>query len=460
MGKKVVVDFSRFYDCIPRTFWDVFESKKKIRVLKGGAGSGKSYFVFSEMIYNVITNACNYLVVRQTATSNRTSTFALTKQIINRFGLQDLFKENKTDMTFECIANGAIIYYRGLDDVERLKSISFPGGSGILERVIFEEASEGNIDSFRQLLIRLRGQSKNYFQFTLMLNPVSSKNWIKKYFFDSTEYSSFSMLHHSTYKDNPFLTKDYAETLEGFKDYDQNFYNIYALGQWGVAEGRIFSNYENGKLPVSRDSLDTTDILAGLDFGYNHPTCLVLSTIIDGVLYTFDELVAYETTNDDYIDLIEEFRFIPKQQRVVYDSEDPARGNAMLKAGYSVTPAKKGKGSVQRTIDYLKSFPKWVIDAEKCPRLMQELEQYQWRKDKDGNPMDEPVKIMDDAISAVRYSIEHLAMLNAAPGVLSGKKSDQKKKLIDAKKEMRKQKREVLKAQARKKRESVSADKK
>lgn len=453
MSKKVI-DFSNFYDCISPHFWEVLENKSKVRILKGGAGSGKSYTVFSQMIYDMCVNACNHLVVRQTAASNRTSTYSLTKQIITKFGLNSFFRENKTEMTFTCTINNSMVYFRGLEgDVDRLKSLSFPGASGLLERIIFEESSEGDIESVLQLLLRMRGESKNYFQMTLLLNPVSATNYIKKYFYDSNEYKAYK--HESTYKDNVFIDEFYGETLESLKKENYNMYRIYALGEWGIAEGKIFNHYEALQFPFDRENIDISEILAGCDWGYNHPTCLTLSYIKDNVLYTFDELVAYETTNAEYINLVEEYKFIPKEQRVVYDSEDPARGKEFLNHGYSFTPAKKGKGSVLRTIDYIKSFSKWYIDPDRCPRLLQELEQYSWRKDKDGNPMDEPIALMDDSISAVRYSIEHLAHLKGKPGVLSGTITDQKKDLIEIKKAERKKRKEVIVSQRKRRKEEI-----
>jgi phage terminase large subunit len=451
---KQIINFENFYDCISPHFWEAIENENKIRILKGGAGSGKSYTIFSQMIYDMVVNACNHLVVRQTAASNRTSTFALTKQIINKFGLSDFFKENKSEMSFLCKINGSMVYFRGLEgDVDRLKSLSFPGASGILERVIFEEASEGNIESVIQLLLRMRGESKNYFQMTLLLNPVSAMNYIKKYFYDSNEYKAYK--HNSTYKDNIFIDEFYGETLESLKKENYNMYRIYALGEWGISEGKIFNNYEAMSFPFDRENIDSSEILAGCDWGYNHPTCLTLSYIKDNILYTFDELVAYESTNTEFIKLVEEFDFISKNQRVIYDSEDPARGKEFINHGYSFIGAKKGKGSVLRTIDYIKSFDRWYVDSDRCPRLMQELEQYAWRKDKDGNPMDEPIAIMDDAISAVRYSIEHLAHMKGKPGVLSGSISDQKKGIIEIKKAQRRQMKEVLKAQRKKKKSDI-----
>ena len=446
------IDFSKFYKCIPEAFWDAFENKSRIKIYWGGAGSAKSFTAFSEMVYNMVVHGCNYLIVRQTANSNRTSTYSLTKKIISNFGLENVFKENKTDMTFTCIMNKAMVVFRGLEDVERLKSISYPGGSGILERIIFEESSEGSFESFSQLNIRLRGQSSNFFQITLLLNPVSITNWVKTTFFDRNDFNAY--IHRSTYKDNPFLDDDYIKALESFKNINENFYRIYCLGEWGITTGLIFDNWKNGKMPIDRTVLDNSQILAGCDWGFNHPSVITLSYIHEDILYTFDELVAFESTNIEFLELIEEFNFIDKTQNTVYDPEDAARGREFVQNGYSFRPAKKGKGSVKRTIDYIKSFKSWVIDAERCPRLFQEVQQYQWRVDKDKKPIDEPVNFMDDAIASVRYAIEHLANLKGKPSILSGSLSDAKKSLIELKKEERRKRRDVIKAQIKKNKEN------
>ena len=286
---------------------------------------------------------------------------------------------------------------------------------------------------------------------TLLLNPISSSNWIKTTFFDSNDFNVY--IHRSTYKDNPYLDEDYIHALESFKKIDENFYNIYCLGMWGETKGVVFNNWEARNFPFDIDNIDESEILAGCDWGFNHPTCLTLNYISDDILYTFNELVAYESTNMEFLKLIQEVNFIQKTQRVIYDNEDPARGVEFQQNGYAFLPAKKGKGSVLRTIDYIKSFKKWIIDPRTCPRLLQELEQYHWRLDKDKKPMDEPVKFMDDAIASVRYAIEHLALMKGKPSTLSGTVSEGKKRLIEVKKEERRKQREVKKAQFRRLRE-------
>jgi phage terminase large subunit len=443
-----IISFERFYECIPEKFWEAIEVKNRIKIYMGGAGSGKSYTAFQEMIMNVCVNACNYLVLRQTAVSNTISSWALTIKLMNDWGIKSFFKINKSDKKMTFIPNGAAIVFRGMEDPERIKSVSFEGASGILERVLFEEASEGYFDGVLQLLLRMRGQSPNYFQLILLLNPVSEQNYIKKHFYDKDDFDVYR--HHSTYLDNPFIDEFYRETLESFKESSPQYYKIYALGQWGQLSGQIFHNWERKTFPFSKEAI-YDEILCGQDWGFNHPTSLTFSYIKDNCLYTFHEIIAFETTNPEYIKIIEEDGLLEKNKVVTYDPEDPARGTEFKNKGYSYVPAKKGKGSVLRTIDFINDFEKWYIDPS-CVRLLQEVELYHWKTGKNPDTgenitLDEPVKFNDDAIDSVRYAIEHLANMKGKPSVLSGGKSESKKSLIELKKEERKKRREVMKAQ-------------
>ena len=176
----------------------------------------------------------NLLVVRQTGKSNRDSTFALFKQLIREWKLDSVFEI--TDLRIKC-KNGNEIIFSGLDDVEKIKSVTFE--SGELTDIWVEEATETLEEDINQLKVRLRG-GKSKKQMVLSFNPVNINHWIKKHFIDS----GLATVCHSTYKDNKFLTKEDAETLESFKDVDEYYYKVYCLGQWGVL-GKTYFNAEN-----------------------------------------------------------------------------------------------------------------------------------------------------------------------------------------------------------------------
>lgn len=209
-----------------RVFNDIYfpllDNEDRYVVLYGGGSSGKSFFIAQWLIYKMLTRKMNLLVVRQTANTNRDSTFALLKEVIHKWKLDELFKIN--DLRIKCINDNEIIF-RGLDDSEKIKSVTFE--SGELTHVWVEEATECQEADIQQLKVRLRGGTTKK-QMILSFNPVNVNHWIKKHFIDS----GLATVVHSTYKDNKFLTEEDKKALESFKYTDQYYYQVYCLGQW------------------------------------------------------------------------------------------------------------------------------------------------------------------------------------------------------------------------------------
>ena len=198
----------------------------------GGGSSGKSYFIVERYVKKIMSKKMNLLVVRQTGNTNRNSTFALFKQVISSWGVSQLFKINESDLRIKCV-NGNEIIFSGLDDTEKLKSVTFE--SGELTDIWVEEATETLEEDINQLKVRLRG-GKSKKQMVLSFNPVNINHWIKRHFIDS----GLATVCHSTYKDNKFLTEEDKQTLESFKNTDTYYYNVYCLGQWRSIRKDIF----------------------------------------------------------------------------------------------------------------------------------------------------------------------------------------------------------------------------
>lgn len=217
-------------------FLPYLDNTSRYLILYGGAGSGKSYFAAERYIYKMLHEKhFNLLVVRATGKSNRDSTFALLKQIIYKWRLKRYFKINESEMRIICTINNHEIVFNGLDDVEKLKSITFM--SGELTDIWIEEASETQEVDFKQLDLRLRGKSGRY-QFTISFNPIDINHWLKKRFFDK-QYDNVTVVH-SNYQNNEFLDDTYKQLLESYKDTDPYYYDVYCLGRWGVLGKTIF----------------------------------------------------------------------------------------------------------------------------------------------------------------------------------------------------------------------------
>ncbi len=157
-------------------------------------------FAVQRFLYRLLTlPLCNILVVRAVAATNRDSTYALFRQVICRWGLSDLFSCKDSDLRISC-ANGNSVIFKGLDDTEKLKSITFPKGETY--RYMDRRSVRGAGGGLQPLDVRLRGKGTHK-QIVLTFNPVSVLHWLKLRFFDRKDPRAVVLK--STYKDNNFL---------------------------------------------------------------------------------------------------------------------------------------------------------------------------------------------------------------------------------------------------------------
>ena len=234
-----VVNDEIYIEISKRVFNEVYfpylDNEDRYLIFYGGGSSGKSYFIGQRWIYMLIQpdKKCNLLVVRQTGDTNRRSTFPLLKQVISNWNLSEFFKINESDMRIKCLLTGNEVAFAGLDDVEKIKSITFVNGE--LTHIWVEEATECQEADINQLKVRLRG-GKSKKQIVLSFNPINVQHWIKRHFIDS----GLATVCFSTYKDNKFLTDDDRKALEDLQYTDEYTYRVYCLGEWGILGKTVF----------------------------------------------------------------------------------------------------------------------------------------------------------------------------------------------------------------------------
>jgi phage terminase large subunit len=221
-----------------KVFNDVYipylDNEDRYLIFYGGGSSGKSHFIAQRYIYKMLkSKRCNVLITRQTGDTNRKSTFPLMKQVLNQWNLTQYFKINESDMRIKCMLNNNEIAFAGLDDVEKIKSITFENGE--LTDIWCEEATEMLEADINQLKVRLRG-GKSKKQMILSFNPINIQHWIKGHFIDS----GLATTCFTTYKDNKFLSEDDKKALEDLKYTDEYTYEVYCLGHWGIVGKTVF----------------------------------------------------------------------------------------------------------------------------------------------------------------------------------------------------------------------------
>lgn len=398
-------------------FREANRTTKRYRVMKGSAGSGKSVNVAQDYIIKLMDKrytGANLLVVRKSESTNKYSTYAELTAAIHRIcgplaNKYWIIRQNPLELI--CRVTGNAVIFRGVNDArqrEKIKSINFPRGK--LTWVWIEEATELMENDIDILDDRLRGVLPNqnlYYQMTLTFNPVSSLHWIKRKYFDYESQDIFT--HHSTYLDNRFIDEAYHRRMQMRKEQDPDGYKVYGLGEWGETGGLILTNYIVHEFDTSYQAFDS--MVLAQDFGFNHANCILTVGFKDGEIFICDEIYVYEKDTSEIISLAES-RKLPRNLYMYCDSAEPDRIKMWKKAGYRALPVKKEPNCVTAQIDYLKGRKIHIHPS--CVNTIKEIQQWKWKKDeKTGLYLDEPVGFMDDAMAALRYSIEPFRRLKA-----------------------------------------------
>lgn len=381
---------------------------ERYQVFYGGAGSGKSYFLATKLILDLLKERRTLLIVRQTFASIRDSVFEEIVSALTRMHLLEHVKVSQTTLKIT-FPNQSKIIFKGADDETKLLSIS-----GI-DLVWVEEASDISKDLFNQLELRLRGGEKKK-KFFLSFNPISATHWLKTEFFDNPRDDAYVC--HSTYLDNRFLDEEFIEGLLDMKDRNPQKYEVYALGQWGTTGKKVYENwnvqsFSTHELLQADNSLQA---IFGMDFGYMSDASTLFCALIDlrgRKLYVFDEMYEHGLLNNQIAERVTAMGY--HKEIITADSAEKKSIDEIKGYGLPrIRPAKKGPNSIIQGIQYLQQFE--IIVDPKCVHTIDELENYAFKKDKTtGKYKNEPVDTANHVLDAARYAVESFS--RASKGV-------------------------------------------
>ena len=389
------------------TYWNY---KGRYRVVKGGRGSKKSTTTALWIIYNMMKYPlANTLVIRRVFNTHKDSTYTQLKWASNVLKVSHLWKFSKSPLEATYIPTGQKILFRGLDDPMSITSITVEHGH--LCWCWFEEAFQVmNEDDFNKVDMSIRGElPKGYFkQITLSFNPWSEKHWLKKRFFDIEDEDVLAIT--TNYACNEFLGEDDKKLFEKMKINNPRRYNIEGLGNWGIAEGLVYSNFEELDFDIEEiKKRKNIKSAFGLDFGYtNDPTAFICLLVdLDNMeIFIFDEHYQKAMSNKMIVDMIKYKGYA--KERIIGDSSEPKSIDDIKKQGiYRIKGARKGKDSILNGIQYIQDFKIYV--HPKCENTLIELSNYVWDT-KDGNAINKPIDDYNHLMDALRYSLEDIRL--------------------------------------------------
>jgi phage terminase large subunit len=388
----------------------VTDYSKKYEVYKGGAGSGKSHYVTQKIIIKALQSKRKVLLMRKVGSSIKDSIWQLTLDILSQFKIKEQCKINKSDFNIE-LPNGSVFLFKGLDDPEKIKSIT-----GLTD-IVLEEATEFTLADISQLKLRLRSKAREQ-QMYFMFNPISKDNWTYVAFkFHLSEENEIikirktedTIIFNSSYLDNRFLGDDYVKTLNDMKETNPNYYQIYVLGRFCTLDKLVYPYFESYDFDY-REILrqEETKAIFGMDFGYINDPSAFVGAIVDekeNKLYIYKEMYQKGMLNKDVADWIKRNGF--SKEEIIADSAEQKSIAEIKKEGVTrIKPCRKGKGSILAGIDKVSSYK--LIVHPSCTNTITELQNYAWKKNKQGEYVNEPIDKYNHLMDALRYAMQSI----------------------------------------------------
>lgn len=280
---------------------------------------------------------------------------------------------NKTDNIYH-YPNGAYVEFFGAEDMGKVRG---PGR----DILYCNEVNLLGFQVYKQLALRTKDVIFTDF------NPIEESSFA----YDVADDPG-NILIHSTYLNNPFLSKEQKAEIESLKDADEQLWKVFGLGLRGSSSEIIYTHFK-----IIDELPNKGEHVYGQDFGFNVPSALLDIEFYEGGVY-WDELL-YETKLTTG-DLIERYKTlgVEKRREIFCDAAEPKTIEEINRAGYNAKPAIK---DVTEGIRKVKSLPLYI--TKRSVNLLKEARSYKWKTDKDGRVLDEPVKFMDHGLDAGRY---------------------------------------------------------
>jgi phage terminase large subunit len=373
----------------------LFDSDVRYIINEGGSRSSKTFSICQLLIIYALQNENKIIsIVRKALTTVKKT--VMTQDFIPMLKSMELYntqvKHNKSDATFT-FNNGTVITFIGADEEQKLRGMKH-------DIVWMNEANELLYDDFQQIAMRTTGK------IILDYNPSSNSSFL----YAIPEDKSIKI--HSTYKDNPFLSKEQIDTIEGYKLTDINYYTIFALGKRANSKENVYQEWT----VVKEKPEYLNDYIYAIDFGFTHPTALVKiwysANPKINEIYLEEEIYESGLTSSDLVKRMNELN-IDKIKVIPADYARPEIIMDMKRAGYKVVDAIK---DVKDGINNVKTFKMLVNDF--AVNIIKENSLYKYKK-VNGEIVDDVIKLNDDAMDAIRYGVFYIKkyLINNTNGI-------------------------------------------
>lgn len=365
------------------------------RVLRGGRGSGKSVGAATIALVWGYVEPLRVLCLRQFQNSIKDSFYAELVAALELYPWLSSHYRVTTDSIKG--ANGTEFMFKGLDrNPQSIKSVAK------IDLTIVEEAEDIPEQSWINLEATVFRQPKS--EMFVIYNPRKENSPVDYRFIKNK--SPRTVIVDINYSDNPF----FPPSMDTLRLRDQDIFDRATYAH--IWEGAYL---KNSKSQIFNDRYEVRDfqpgdnwsIVQGLDWGYSQdPTAMIRAYLHDECLWISHEAGGVGIELDDVARAAAK---IPDFHRYATraDSAQPAMISHVKAKGLPrLEPAKKGKGSIEDGIQFIRSFRRVYIHP-RCKEALKEFDNYSWKVDRStGEITDTPVDAYNHYIDALRYALE------------------------------------------------------
>jgi len=390
-------------------FWKVINSNNYLfHVLKGGRASAKSTHIAIWLVLALMKYPVTCLCIRKVGNTLAESVFEQLKEAIEILNVGHVWKIQKSPLQLIYIPRGNKFIFRGADDPAKIKSIKmskFP-----IAFVWFEELAEFKTEEEVSTIVNsvLRAELPTGLSYKVIYSynpPKRKQSWVNKKF-ETQFIPDNTYIHHSTYLDNPHISKAFIEEANETKKNNEFKYRWEYLGE-PIGSGVVpFSNLVFRTI-TDEEIASFDNIRQGNDFGYATDPMAFVRIHYDKkkrIIYFIDEIYGVKMSIRELASKIKSKGY--DDFHVTCDSAEPRSIAELRELGIKALKAKKGPGSIEFGENWLDDLEAIVIDVKRTPNVAREFENIDYQTDKDGNIRPKLEDKDNHSIDSTRYALE------------------------------------------------------
>ena len=379
------------------TYYKIRHLKKKIKVVQGGQGAGKTFAICQILIEDLLKEKQVTTIVADTYDNLKDGAIKDCEYIFEcSDGVLDWNKCYNKSSHEITLPNGSKIQFRYISDNKPMA-----GKSKRRDKLYINEANKIGWEAASTYIGRTHGDI--YLDFNPDQEFWGHTELPKLKDANGDSLSEFIIV---TYIDNELLPQSEIDYIESRRD-NIEWFRVYGLGQTGYYSERRIYNYDFfDQIPT-----DARRLPSGMDFGISpDPTILIDVYLKNTNLYVIERFCMNNLMPEKIkgaermaiVDMLEQVKH-PRGQKIIADSAGATEIKDIRKHFYEIKGVKKSPGSVINGINKLRGFN--IFISRDSVNIKKGIEGFYWQLDKNGKIIPEPDGHEPDGLAALRYVI-------------------------------------------------------